>query len=315
MDAKYELRVPVALFFYNRVDLLSLLLRRINQVYIPKLFLISDGPDSKKPTDLELVKSSRDLFKDLKNVGEIVPYYREENVGLYKNVKEGIDFVFSHTDAAIFLEDDVIPDISFFPFCEEMLEVYRNKPNIFMIQGAHTLNSTKAQRLTRDSYFFSRYPSVGWGWASWGHKWAEYYDGELKSALPIWERREIMNKFKKRSEYEYWSEKFNRIRLTRHTWDAQVILAFFLHNLFSVVPSKNLVKNMGLNRPDATHTTGPSIWETLPLEAIDFPLIHPKSISANKAYDKLRSDFVAPSIFHRIHKRIFKMFRRKWKNT
>lgn len=308
MSIEFQLRVPVVVFFYNRVDLLSLLLQQINHIYIPKLFLISDGPNSNKPTDLELVNSCRAMFKDLINVGEIIPLFREKNVGLYTNIKEGIDFVFSQTDSAIFLEDDALPDLSFFRFCEEMLEVYRNEPKILMIQGSHTLDASKAKRLTRNSYFFSGYPHLAWGWASWGNKWAMYYDGELESTLPAWERKEIRNKFKKRREYKYWSEKFNKIKLTKHTWDAQLILAFFLNDLLSVVPCKNLVKNLGFNRPDATHTSGPSKWETLPFETMDFPLVHPKSISRNRAYDRIRSDYVAPTITQRIRKRILNKF-------
>ena len=102
-----------------------------------------------------------------------------------------------------------------------------------------------------------------------------------------------------------------------HTWDYQIMFAFFSYGLFSVVPKDNLVKNIGFNRPDATHTSGPTNWERLPLEQSVFPLKHPIKLTENFKYDKLRQNYVAPSVRRRALQKLKGLLRsvhvKKWR--
>jgi hypothetical protein len=266
---------------------------------VTKLFAISDGPNPDKQGDILKVNECRKLISELRNIEKIVCLYREVNIGIYKNITEGVEFVFSQTDKCIFLEDDELPDLTFFRFCDEMLTKYENNKKIMMIQGAPTMMPTIMKRITQDSYFFSSYPSMAWGWAAWRDRWMQHYDGELKNWPLDTQQQIFMRSIVSRREYRFWARKWDWVKLTKHTWDYQVMFAFFSQALLAVVPKDNLVRNIGFNRLDATHTSGPSHWERLPLQQCTFPLRHPITPTENFKYDKLRKNYVAPSIRRR----------------
>lgn len=301
MEASYKLNTPLAIFLYNRPHLLEQVLIQIRKLNLTTLFVISDGPKPGQPSDVMKVKECRKLIDTLSGVQNIVKVYREANIGIYRNVTEGVEFIFSQTDKCIFVEDDALADISFFRFCDEMLTKYADHQRIMMIQGAPAMDPTTMKRVTLDSYFFSSYPSAAWGWATWGCKWLQFYDGELSNWPQISQEKKWRRVIGKKRDYHYWARKWDEVKATKHTWDVQIMFVFFQYGLLSVVPKENLVKNIGFNQPDATHTTGPSHWERLPLEQISFPLNHPIRLKKNSRYDKLRQNYVAPSVYKRVN--------------
>lgn len=300
MKPKYKPNTPIAIFCYNRPDLLATVLTQIEKLYVTKLFVISDGPNPNKKGDILKVNECRKLISNLSSVENIVRHYREVNLGIYKNITQGIEFIFSQTDKCIFLEDDTLPDVSFFKFCDEMLTKYADNQKIMMIQGAPTMMPMTMKKITKDSYFFSSYPSIAWGWASWRDKWFKYYDGELKNWPLDTKQKKMIRNIKSKREYRFWAKQWDRVKASMYTWDYQIMFAFFSHGLLAVVPKVNLVKNIGFNRPDATHTSGPTKWSLLPLEQIVFPLKHPMRPTENFKYDKLRKNYVAPSLQRRV---------------
>ncbi len=94
--------------------------------------------------------------------------YAERNLGLEANVELGLDWVFSQVDRAIVLEDDCIPDPTFFRFCDELLERYADDPRVWQIGGDTHL--VPPEMFGGDSYAFSTWASV-WGWATWADRW------------------------------------------------------------------------------------------------------------------------------------------------
>lgn len=317
MKPKYKPNAPIAIFCYNRPDLLEQILVQIEKLHVIKLFVISDGPNPDKQGDIVKVNECRNLISNLRSIENIVRVYREVNLGIYKNIIEGIELIFSQTDKCIFLEDDTLPDITFFRFCDEMLTKYADNQKIMMIQGAPTMMPTIMKRVTKDSYFFSAYPSIAWGWATWRDKWLKYYDGELKNWPLEAQQQRLTRSFGSRSEYRFWARQWDRVKANMHTWDYQIMFAFFSYGLFAVVPKDNLVKNIGFNRPDATHTSGPTNWERLPLEQSVFPLKHPIKLTENFKYDKLRQNYVAPSVQRRALQKLKSLLRsvhvKKWR--
>lgn len=314
MGLKYKPNTPLAIFCYNRPDLLEQILSQIEKLHVTTLFVISDGPNPKIKGDIVKVNSCRELIKNLDSVENIVRLYREVNLGIYRNIIEGIEFIFSQTDKCIFLEDDTLPDITFFRFCDEMLAKYEDNQKIMMIQGAPTMMPVIMRSITKDSYFFSSYPSIAWGWATWRDKWQKYYDGDLKNWPLGTQQKKLLRSIGSRREYRFWAEQWNRVKATMRTWDYQIMFAFFSYGLIAVVPKDNLVKNIGFNRSDATHAAGPSNWERLPLEQSAFPLKHPSRLTANLKYDKLRKNYVAPSFQRRgLHKLKRSLLNRQFK--
>ena len=306
---EFKLNTPVALFFYNRPDLLRTILNQIEGIHIPKLYLISDGPNSNRFEDEKKVRECRRLCENLLNVGETIEIYRNFNVGMYENITEGIQKVFSSTETCIFLEDDTLPDITFFRYCQELLELYRENDKVWLIHGVNAFTSKKSIDCGLDSFLFSRYPGF-WGWASWGDKWSKYYDRELASYSSIRDLPSFKSSFRKRREYFYWTEKLDAVVATKSTWDTQAIYVSFHNKLLSIVPSVNLVTNIGFNRADATHTTGNSRLACVATESLKFPLKTPPVVSINLEYDKAISNYVAPNFFKRLKISLGRSFRR-----
>lgn len=297
-SAEFKLNTPVAIFFYNRPDLLKTLLNKLEGLHIQKLFLVSDGPNSQRFGDQEKVRECRSLCEDLSNVDETIAIYRDHNVGIYKNITEGIRNIFSNTETCIFLEDDTLPDISFFRYCQELLEWYSENDKVWLISGTNAFTSKTSTNAGVDSFYFSRYPGF-WGWASWSKKWNRYYDGELASYSSFWNQPSFKKQFRSRREYLYWTNKLNVLITTKTTWDTQAIPTSFYNDLLSIVPAINLVTNIGFNRIDATHSLGNSPLANVLSHSFEFPMKIPLRISINQKYDKAVSNFVAPNFLKR----------------
>jgi hypothetical protein len=184
-------------------------------------------------------------------------------------------------EEAIILEDDCLPDITFFRFCQEMLERYRNDQRIGMISGD---NFQFGRRYGDDSYYFSKYVHI-WGWATWRDRWVGSYDVSMAKWPRVRDEGMIADIVGDVHEAVYWGKIFERVHRGRiDTWDYQWVFANWVNGRSSVVPAVNLISNIGFG-VNATHTTGVSELENLPITPIKFPLIHPIGV-----YRCLRAD-------------------------
>ncbi|MBL1211081.1 hypothetical protein [Geminocystis sp. GBBB08] len=150
-----------------------------------------------------------------------------------------------------------------------------------MISGRNDLLKWKNKT---QSYHFSYYGSV-WGWATWRRAW-NFYDYEIIQ----WNNPENQEKIKYILQDE---EQFNYRRkiceLTLHkkvdTWDYQWTFSRLLQAGLTIIPSVNLIKNIGFNS-NATHTTKFSLFNgDLDSSPLDFPLLNPNIIEVDREYD------------------------------
>ena len=74
--------------------------------------------------------SARAIIDSLDWDWEVMTNYSDINLGVRTRVSSSIDWVFQHVEEAIFLEDDCLPGLSFFRYCEELLERYRHDNRI-----------------------------------------------------------------------------------------------------------------------------------------------------------------------------------------
>ncbi|MDP4182672.1 MAG: glycosyltransferase family 2 protein, partial [Bacillota bacterium] len=166
--------VPVTLFFFKR-DKIIQIIDRIREIKPQKLYLISDGP--RNDEEEILVNNCRRLVEESINWDcKIIRNYAEQNKGVYDRIGLGAKWVLSMEDYAIFLEDDNLPDLTFFRFCEELLETYKEDTRILWICGTNYLE--EYQPKDGASYVFTKH-MLPCGWASWSHKFNRFYDGNL----------------------------------------------------------------------------------------------------------------------------------------
>lgn len=283
--------VPVAVFVYKRHANFPIIMKRVRKYAPARVYLIADGP---KPGEEEMCdQARRELEKRIDWPCEIRRNYSDTNLGLKKRFSTGIDWVFEHEDRAIFIEDDCVPNISFFRFCEELLEKYKDDDRIASISGNNFLFGKMP---IKESYYYSRYPLI-WGWATWKRAWAGY-DPELKS----WETDGTNGWLKKYLQdwvpTLYWSLIFNLVKKNViKTWDYQFTYHCFRHKRLHIIPAVNLVTNVGDDK-NATNTKLKSKTIGLRSQEISFPLVHPASVARNKEADKIteRNSFITPII-------------------
>lgn len=274
----YGFETPVVLIIFNRPEHTRKVLDKIRQVRPKKLYVIADGPRADHPLDPELVLACRRLTDAIDWDCDVVRDYAEKNLGCRERVVTGLSKVFNQEDRAVILEDDCLPSKSFFYYTQNLLSRYADDARVGSIGG--TLPSgigTPGQ----DSYFFSKYPRI-WGWATWSRVWKNYDASILK--WPDLRKTNFLEKqLRTKKAIRNWTWNFDRIYKNEiDTWDYQFVFSMWMHNMLTVMPTKNLISNIGFG-PEATHTfDSSSEFANIISEEIELPLVHPISISASQ---------------------------------
>jgi len=245
------MKTAVVFMVFNRPELTRRVFERIREARPPQLLVVCDGPRPHVPTDAEGVAGVRELIaQGVDWPCEVMTHYAPANLGCRERVTTGLNWAFSLVEEAIILEDDCLPEPSFFTFCEAMLDRYRGDDAVMHINGTNFL---PPRRHPAASYFFSKYVWV-WGWATWRRAW-QHYDATMAG----WEERypALDASFDSHRERAFWLSTFNQARAdwkAANTWDFQWIYTCWTRGGLTVVPSVNLVQNLGFGL-DATHTT------------------------------------------------------------
>ena len=271
---------PVAFVIFNRPDLTKKTFEAIAKAKPKKLLVIADGARSEEEAE-KCIKAKK-IIERIDWDCKLLTNYSEKNLGYDLRSSSGFDWIFSKVDEAIFFEDDTVPHISFFSFCEKMLDRYREDTRVFHING----NNFVTSGLTKHSYYFSKYMHC-WGWASWKRAW-KYYDYSIKS-WPAFKKSGLMECIcESKAEIKYWTRIFEIMHENPKnidTWDYQWLYACWSQGGLSITPDKNLVSNIGFNRKDAVHTTGDSPWSNFPRKNIG-KILDPSFVVSHKEGDK-----------------------------
>lgn len=284
--SEFQLKTPVAFIIFNRPDTTERVFAEIAKAKPPKLLVVADGARANRSGEAEKVAAARAIIDRVDWDCEVLTNFSEVNLGCKVRVSSGIDWVFEQVEEAIILEDDCLPDPTFFRFCEELLERYRDDERVGMISGD---NFQFGRRYGDDSYYFSKYFHI-WGWATWKDRWAESYDVTMAKWATVRDEGRLVDLVGEGRESKYWGEIFERVyRGGIDTWDYQWVFANWVNGRLNIVPAVNLISNIGFGQ-NATHTTGASELENLPITPIKFPIHHPigvfKSLQADRFSEK-----------------------------
>lgn len=295
------LNTPVLLIVFNRPEETKLVFEKIRLIQPRKLFIAADGPRVDKEGEKELCKDVRSIVSLIDWNCEVKTLFRKENLGCGKSVSGAIEWFFDNVEQGIILEDDCLPDQSFFTFCENLLEYYKNEPRVMHIGGT---NSQFGKVRNKYSYYFSKYPHI-WGWATWRHSWRKY-----KYSFTNEDEKKLDNVFKSycfnEKEIEYWKHHWvlvngeNKI----NTWDIQWTFTCWFNNGITIVPNTNLITNIGFNSK-ATHTKSDSKLANIPSEKIGY-LKHPTTL----IIDTIADDYTFTK--YNLHKQPLHLKLREW---
>lgn len=276
-----NLRTPLLFLTFNRPEPTRRVFEEIRKARPEKLFISADGPRPDRPDDVEKCKKVREIVSHVDWPCEVKTLFRDKNLGCKIGASSAITWFFDNVEEGIILEDDCVPDQSFFPFCEELLARFRNDERISLISGQIMIQNLDIPY----SYTFTKFAHL-WGWASWRRSW-KHYDVTMK----VWGDKRNRKMIKRAmNDPLVWNYKEWLYDETYHgrkdTWDYQWESYRLLHGQISIIPSINLIENVGFG-PDATHTTQEDSPFILSRGKMSFPLIHNSNIQADNNYDLL----------------------------
>jgi len=324
---KREMQTSVALIIFNRPGNTKRVFDEISKAKPPKLFIVADGPRTTHPEDIKKCAAARAIVENVDWECDVYKNFSKVNMGCGIRPATGINWIFEHVDRCIILEDDCLPHPSFFQFCDELLEKYKNDDRIMQICGTASLHS---ENQSPYSYYFIRH-NICWGWATWRRAW-KYFNIKIEK-WPILRNTSWLNDIlQKPLAVEYWKNIFDAAYY-KYTddidyWDYQWRFAFWLQKGLAIKPHNSLISNIGFNE-DATHTLwSKDPYANLERSAITFPLKHPPVIEIDGAEDRLiveqfvrwqqekinyKDDRRIPTKIRRIiHKKIVHRLRNKW---
>jgi hypothetical protein len=273
------LSTPVLFLIFKRPEVTRLVFEEIRRARPTSLFVVADGPRKDLPGEADLCEETRAIINvdwdcDLRTL------FRSTNLGTRQGVSSAVTWFFQNVEEGIVLEDDCLPDPSFFSFAQELLARYRDDPRIMHISGD---NFQSGRRRGDASYYFSRYPHC-WGWASWRRAWA-LFNLKMTTFSRFASERQIVKTIKNGASQRYWTRALKLAYEQRvGCWDCAWAYAVISHRGLCAVPNENLVTNIGFGN-DATHTREPdSRFACIPTTPMG-PIIHPEVVADDDEAD------------------------------
>lgn len=300
--------LPVLVTAFNRVDTLTEVIAGVRRVRPPRLYLAVDGPRPDRPGEDRQVAAVQDFLDGAVDWDcEVKRLYRDHNLGCAGAVSGAVSWFFEQEERGVVLEDDCLPDPSFFGFCEELLDRYADDPQVMHISGCCLADFDDRG----ETYFFSLYPQV-WGWATWRDRWREFsldrpdFQDEVEG---------VLSRFASREERDYWRRVLGRTFSGEiDSWAYPWAYSIWRSGGIATYPTLSLVKNIGFGN-DATHTKawkdfrGVADW---PLESVD-SVEHPTSFEIDRVRDAevFRQSYRKPAVPIRALKALSRMLRNR----
>jgi len=283
--------ISVLFLIFNRPDTTQKVFNAIRQAKPKQLFVAADGPREGKEGEKEKCEQVRKITEQVDWDCEVKTLFRDKNLGCKIAVSSAIDWFFEKVEEGIILEDDCLPSQSFFWFCKELLEKYKDDMRVWHITGRNNLGNYLPSLC---DYHFATGGSI-WGWATWRNRWK--YNN---LSVDIIEDKEASKKLKDflcdANAFRGHLDAMRAIKEERvNTWDYQWGFSTKINNGLAIVPSINLVKNIGFGE-NATHTTFNNIeQQNIASTEIIFPIKHPPTVSVDRKLSNLQDNIAFSS--------------------
>lgn len=298
MDKQFE--TPVLFLVFNRPDTTQQVFNQIRQIKPKYLFVAADGPRSENPDEFNLCTETREIIQKIDWKCEVKTLLREENFGCGKAVSEAITWFFDQVEYGIILEDDCLPDVSFFRYCDELLRRYKNDEDVFMISGSNMQNG---HFNGKGSYYFSYY-SITWGWATWRRAWHNFQN-QLPDIEKNFSSGKLDHVFQSNSEKKFWYHRIKSTEKLGHKiWDYQWFYTIWRLKGIGIVPNSNLILNLGFSNNSTHSFLKDSIRGPSSINSLNFPMTHPA-----KRIDRKADYYTYKEVFsHSFHRGIRLIF-------
>lgn len=246
-----QFETPILFIIFNRHDTARQVFDVIRKIKPKKLFVFADGPRQTRPGEEILCEKTRKVVSGVDWPCEVRTNFMDQNLGCHFAVPKAISWFFGEVEEGIVLEDDCLPNDTFFSFCQSLLQKYRDNDEIMIISGD---NFGQSASKSGYSYYFSKHTNI-WGWASWRRAWMKYQH-DFSKLDDDKMKKNVESSFLTKAEKKYWFGFYKKIKKGRlWGWDAKWFLSIIYAGGKNIVPTVNLIKNIGFG-PDATNTVG-----------------------------------------------------------
>ena len=167
MDNKI-IEAPVLLIMFNRYEETKMVFDKLREAKVKSLYMVCDGPREGNVTDVKEQEKLKQLPSLVDWECEVHTLFREKNMGCGRGVSSAITWAFENEDRLIILEDDCVPSMPWFAFCNHCLEKYKNDTRVWTING-RSQNENDPSFHGYD-YTFTIYTHSA-GWATWKRVW------------------------------------------------------------------------------------------------------------------------------------------------
>ena len=292
---------PLLYIVFNRPDLTRRSFELVRKARPNVLYVVADAARADRPGEHRLVAEARGITEDIDWDCDVRRLYADSNLGCGRRISSGITAALQEFESVIVLEDDCLPDPTFFPFCEQLLDRCRDDDRVMSISGD---NFQQGRPRTTASYYFSKYPHC-WGWATWRRAWQHF-----SLDVPEWpgfrDSGGLQAYCDCERELEYWTATFDQVYEGKmDSWAMPWTLCCWLQHGLTILPSVNLVSNVGFG-VDGTHTLQKAPFANLPTEAIE-SILHPSTTYRHADADRFTDELLYSGPWQRAHKK-----KRRW---
>ena len=234
---------PIVIFTYNRPDkTLSVInsLKTNNLAKYSDLYVFSDGLNKFKKDDFYKVNCIREIIKNTDGFKSIRLIQRSKNLGLYKNITLGLDYIFKKNKKAIILEDDIVVSQNFLKYMNDSLITYENNNEV----GSICSNLSKNKEKLPKTFFL--YHQDCWGWGAWRRSW-KLFDHNSKKLLKKIKDQGLEKKFNLENEYDF-SRLLKGNQLKKRSWAVNWYASLLIHKKLNLYSSTPMSKNIGLGK-------------------------------------------------------------------
>lgn len=233
------LETPVLFIVFNRPDTTSQVFERIRTIQPKSLYVVADGPRKSVQTDLKNCNEVREIVSKIDWECNVRTEFKEENVGPENTIKNALNWFFNEVEYGIILEDDCLPSLSFFIYCERLLKKFQQDESINIITGCNFFENRLSDQY---NYFIGDF-MFSWGWASWARVFKDFKWGHHYSMEQI--EQQLNSRYNNR-KYANWL--FNIIKHSYESegnWDAEFLVSNIMNNKKGITPAVNLISNIG----------------------------------------------------------------------
>jgi hypothetical protein len=249
--------IPILFLVFNRPVETAKSFEVIRKIKPKYLFIAADGPRMNNSKDVIECEEVRLLILDCIDWNcEVKTLFRGNNLGCGEAVQGALNWFFETVEMGIILEDDIIASVHFFEYAKDMLNKFKDDPQIFSINGCNLAYENK-----KFDYGITRYFNM-WGWATWRRSndlvsqvWLQYDSNiDFKKDSKLFKRLKLPTIYPHGEWIDRWNVLFDITKNNKiDTWDYQWVYTCLKKELYCIRPNHNWVFNIGFNER-STHT-------------------------------------------------------------